>query len=100
MFFSDRIKLRTVTSTANTAGFKSSETPTDVEVWADLQSVYQSEHYAAAAVGRKVDAVFEVHKEDYSGQMIVVYESKVYSVERAPAKGLGSVLLLCSLLEA
>lgn len=100
MYFSDKISLRTVTPTTNTAGFKASETPTDVEVWADKQSVYQSEHYAAAAIGRKIDAVFEVHWEDYGGQMQVVHDSKVYSVERSAGKGLGSVLLFCSLLEA
>ncbi|MEA4869901.1 MAG: phage head closure protein [Christensenella sp.] len=100
MLFSDKITLRAITHTVDSAGFETAGTPTDIDVYADKQSVYQSEHYKAAAVGRKVDLVFEVHQEDYSGQMLVVYDSKSYKVERSTAKGLGSVLLFCSKLEA
>ncbi len=99
MFFSDKITLRTPAATV-TAGFSAPGTPVDVEVFADAQSVYREEHYSALAAGRKVERTFVVHAEDYSGQMVVVHESKEYRVERAPAKGLGDVVLICSLLEA
>ena len=100
MYFSDKITLRSISSTKNSAGIVTGGTNTDVEVWADEQSVYQSEHYKAAAIGKKIDRVFEVHYEDYSGQMFVVHNSKSYNVERSQAKGLGTVLLFCSLVEA
>ena len=100
MHFSDVITLRTPVNTVDSAGFSTTGTPTDVNVFADLQSVYQSEHYKAAAIGRKVDQVFEVHAEDYGGQMQVIHNSKTYKVERSQAKGMGTVLLFCSLVEA
>lgn len=100
MYFSEQITLRNVTPILNSAGLKTGETTADTTVWADLESAWRGEYYAAQAVGKKIEAVFKVHAEDYSGQILVVYNSKVYKVERAPAKGLGEVALICSLLEA
>ena len=96
MFFSDIITLRDVSVTRDSDGYISTETNSDINVWANVKNVFRSEFYAANA--NKINAViaFEVHAEDYANQKRVVYNSDLYYVIRAYQKGLGIVELNCS----
>ena len=80
MYFSDRIKLRTVTSTFVDGIY--TDTATTKEVWADVQSAKRSEFYSALSAGQRVDIVFVVNTDDYTEQTEVEYRSKVYKVLR------------------
>lgn len=93
--FSDRISLRTITTTQNANGYPV-ESYVDVVVWANKKSVTRSEFYAANSQGILISAVFEVHSEDYTNQTQIVDGTKVYSIERAYQKGLGVYELVCS----
>lgn len=96
MYFSDRVTLRTVVPVINSAGFHTSDTPTDTEVWADIKSATRSEFYAAMSNGRSIDIVFAIHAEDFANQTQAVYNSVVYDIVRSYQKGLGIVELMCS----
>lgn len=98
MYFSDRIKLRAVTTTRNTYG-EPIASYTDTEVWANKGSATRSEFYAANANGITIAIVFEVHAEDYSDQSIILFGSTQYDVARAFQKGEGIVQLNCTVRE-
>lgn len=98
MFFSDKITLRAVTRAPDSYG-DSIPSYTDTVVWANKKSVTRSEFYAANMAGVKIDAVFEVHAEDYEDQMAVTFDSANYEVMRAYAKGEGTFELMCSVRE-
>lgn len=98
MYFSDSITLRAVTITLDSYGDQT-KTYTDTVVWANKKSVVRSEFYAANSAGIKVDAVFEVHAEDYADQHVILYGSTQYEVIRAYQKGLGTVELNCAVRE-
>lgn len=95
MYFSDRIKLRSVVPGVDSDGYPT-ETVQETEVWANIKSATRSEFYAANAVGINVSMVFEVHAEDWGGQTQVEYDGKLYDIVRAYQKGLGTVELVCS----
>lgn len=65
-------------------------------VFADVQSVYQSEFYAAAAQGISVVQMFVVFAADYHGERKVVYNGKTYYVVRTYNKGIDRLQLMCS----
>jgi len=96
MYFSDRITLRTETTTQDSDGYSTVATTTDVDVWADVLSVTRTEFYAANANGINAAIEFDVHAEDYANQRKVVYNSQVYEVIRTYAKGLGKIAIICS----
>lgn len=55
----------------------------ETEVFVQPRSVYQSEFYNAAQIGLKPSlTLFIANKEDYSGQKVLSYEDKEYSVIR------------------
>ncbi len=45
--------------------------------------------------GIKIDAVFEVHTEDFNNQTEISFSSKNYDIVRAYQKGEGTVELMC-----
>lgn len=51
-------------------------------VLCDVESVKQSEHYAAASNGMKPEIVFIVNKYEYEGQKLVEFENVRYKVTR------------------
>jgi SPP1 family predicted phage head-tail adaptor len=57
-------------------------TITWTKVWADKQSVRQSEHYAAANVGLRPEVVFVVHSSEFNGHEMVRHDGKEYSILR------------------
>ena len=65
MLFRDVVKLISVTVTENDMG-DIIETPTEREVFADKQSIRQSEFYQAAATGLRPELMFAVRSIDYN----------------------------------
>ena len=72
-------------------------TETKTTVWADKLSVKRTEHYAANAAGIRVDIVFSINADDYTGQTEVEWNSTKYNVVRSYAVGRGRVELTCAL---
>ncbi len=72
-------------------------TETKTTVWADKLSAKRSEHYAANAAGIRVDIVFSVNADDYTGQTEVEWNSTKYNVVRSFQAGRGRVELTCAL---
>lgn len=62
------------------------ETATETPVYADVESVGQMEYYSAQAVKRRLDIVFVVNADEYSGQTEAVYNGIVYDVLRTAQK--------------
>ena len=61
------------------------ETPTvtETEVFVQPRGVYQSEYYNAAQLGLKPEITLDIaNREDYSGEKILEYEGRDYSVIR------------------
>lgn len=57
------------------------------EVFVQPRSVYQSEYYNAAQLGLKPSlTLYLANREDYSGQKVLEYEGKEYSVIRTDWK--------------
>ena len=55
----------------------------DTTVFVQPRGVYQSEFYNAAQLGLKPSlTLYLTNREDYSGQKVLVYEGKEYSVIR------------------
>jgi SPP1 family predicted phage head-tail adaptor len=95
MYFSDRVKLRAVTSTADSEGF-ASESATETTVWADKHSIKRSEWFAASAAGVRVDIGFVVRGEDYANQTELEYAGQIYDIVRSYAVDGGRVDLTCA----
>lgn len=72
-------------------------TETKTTVWADKLSAKRAEYYAANAAGIRVDIVFSVNADDYTGQTEVEWNSTKYNVVRSYAVGRGRVELTCAL---
>ena len=72
-------------------------TETKTTVWADKLSAKRAEYYAANAAGIRVDIVFSVNADDYTGQTEVEWNSEKYNVVRSYASGRGRVELTCAL---
>ena len=72
-------------------------TETKTTVWADKLSAKRAEHYAANSAGIRVDIVFSVNADDYTGQTEVEWNSTKYNVVRSYAVGRGRVELTCAL---
>lgn len=59
------------------------ETITESTVYVQPRGVYQSEFYNAAQIGLKPSlTLFIANRDDYSGQKILTYEGREYSVIR------------------
>jgi SPP1 family predicted phage head-tail adaptor len=95
MFFSDKITLRAYTTTRDEYG-DPINSPIDTEVWANVKDVRQSEFYAANTKVNVKSKVFEVHIDDYAGQIDALYTGKPYEIIRTYQRGLGTVELICS----
>lgn len=83
MYFSDEIELLEETISPTAAGQPDAAALPGRTVWANRKQATASEYYKAAAVGKKLTAVFEVHTEDYAGETLVRYAGRLYDVERS-----------------
>ena len=94
MLFNDVIELVSVTHTRNDAG-ELVPHETKREVFANRKSVRQSEFYAAAQIGLRLEQMFEVLEADYDGETLVIYDGKRYEVERTYSRGHERLELIC-----
>lgn len=78
----DELTLIGYATTSDATG-KAVLTPTSAVVYAESKGVKRSEFYGAAAAGQKVDAVFEVNTDDYTGQKEAVYGGVTYKISRS-----------------
>ncbi len=77
----DEITLRGKTITINENGYPV-ENATSATVYADVMNVGQSEFYAAQAIKRRLDVVFVINADEYSGQTEAQHGGIIYDVVR------------------
>lgn len=94
MLFKDVISLITVTTTENELG-DTIEVSTERQVFADKQSVRQSEFYQAAATGLRPELMFVVRTIEYNGETRLKYNGKEYSIIRTYDKDGELTELIC-----
>lgn len=94
MLFRDVIKLISYTTTENELG-DTIEVPTERQVFADKQSVRQSEFYQAAATGLRPELMFVVRTIEYNGETRLKYNGKEYSIIRTYDKDGELTELVC-----
>lgn len=82
MLFRDVVKLISVTVTENDMG-DIIETPVEREVFADKQSIRQSEFYQAAATGLRPELMFVVRTVEYDHEPKLKHGDKTYTIIRA-----------------
>ena len=95
MMFRDVISLISTTKTVNDIG-NTITTKTEREIFADKQSVRQSEFYQAAATGLKPELMFVVRAEEYNNERALEYELKEYKIIRTYDKNGEFTELICS----
>jgi len=94
MLFRDVVKLISVTVTENDMG-DVIETPVERDVFADKQSIRQSEFYQAAATGLRPELMFVVRSIDYNGEPKLKYNGKEYAIIRTYDKDGELIELIC-----
>ena len=94
MLFRDVISLITITTTENELG-DTIEVSTERQVFADKQSIRQSEFYQAAATGLRPELMFVVRSIDYNGEPKLKYNDKEYAVIRTYDKDGELTELVC-----
>ena len=94
MLFRDVIKLISYTTTENELG-DTIEVPTERQVFADKQSVRQSEFYQAATTGLRPELMFVVRTIEYNGETRLKYNGKEYSIIRTYDKDGELTELVC-----
>lgn len=70
-------------------------TPTSREVFADKQSIRQSEFYQAAATGLRPEIMFVIRTIDYNQESQLQYNNKTYEIIRTYDKGGEFIELVC-----
>ena len=98
MLFRDVISLITVTTTENELG-DTIEVSTERQVFADKQSIRQSEFYQAAATGLRPELMFVVRTIDYNQESKLKWpatdEGKEYTIIRTYDKDGELTELVC-----
>lgn len=94
MLFRDIINLIEVTPTVNDMG-DTIEREIKTEVFADKQSIRQSEFYQAAATGLRPELMFVIRSIDYNQQPRLEYNNKTYNIIRTYEKDGELIELVC-----
>ena len=95
MLFRDVIDLVSVTTTTvNTIG-NLVETETKKTVFADKQSIRQTEFYQAQATGLKPEIMFVIRTIDYANEEKLEYNNKKYNIIRSFDKNGELTELIC-----
>ena len=94
MLFRDTIDLVSVAYSTNDVG-NSAEVETKLTVYADKQSIRQSEFYQAAQTGLKPELMFVIRTIDYNNETRLEYNSKKYNIIRAYDKTGEFTELIC-----
>lgn len=95
MLFNEVIELGNLTETISYGEVISSYTYRTI--FADKQSVRQSEHYEARQIGLKPELMFVIRSSEFSNDERVRYESKEYEILRVFDKG-ETIELVCGAL--
>ncbi len=72
------------------------QTETARQVFADRQSVRQSEFYAAQTAGMKPEIMFIIRAADYQDEQALLHEDQRYTVIRTYSKDGETLELVCS----
>ena len=64
----------------NENGFPNKPVESKSIVFCNKRSISQGEYYKAQQAGKKVEAKVEVHSVDYTGEVLVEFEGRRYSV--------------------
>lgn len=94
MLYKDTINLISITSTVNSMG-DVINAPVKREVYADKQSIRQSEFYQAATTGLRPQFMFVVRTIDYNQEPKLEYNSKTYNIIRTYDKDGEMTELIC-----
>lgn len=81
MLFNDTVRLITVTAAANSLG-DPAEAELSRQVYADRQSIRQTEFYQAHATGFRPEIMFVVRSSEYQGETRLRYGSRTYNIIR------------------
>ena len=81
MLFKEVIKLISTTTTENDMG-DTIEVQDERQVFADKQSIRQTEFYQAAATGLRPELMFIVRSIDYQDEKKLKHNDKVYTIIR------------------
>ena len=94
MLFKEVIRLISTTTTENDMG-DIIETYNEREVYADKQSIRQSEFYQAAATGLRPELMFVVRSIDYNQEPKLKHGDKTYTIIRTYDKDGELTELVC-----
>ncbi len=94
MLYRDVIKLISITTTENDMG-DTIEVQDERQVFADKQSIRQSEFYQAAATGLRPELMFVVRSIDYNDEKKLKYNGKEYTIIRTYDKDGELTELIC-----
>jgi SPP1 family predicted phage head-tail adaptor len=94
MLFKEVIKLISITIGENDMG-DPIEITTEREIFADKQSIRQSEFYQAAATGLRPELMFVVRTIDYNQELKLKYNDKEYTIIRTYDKDGELTELIC-----
>jgi SPP1 family predicted phage head-tail adaptor len=94
MFFRETVDLVSITQTTNAIG-DFVDTETTSTVFADKQSIRQSEFYQAYATGLRPEIMFVIRQIDYSNQPRLKWNNKYYNIIRTFDKDGELVELIC-----
>lgn len=94
MLFRDVITLVSVATTENDIG-DVIENQIEREVFADKQSIRQSEFYQAAATGLRPELMFVIRSCEYDGEQKLKYYDKEYTIIRTYDKDGELIELIC-----
>ena len=94
MLFKEVIKLISITTGENSMG-DPIETPTTKEVFADKQSIRQSEFYQAAATGLRPELMFVVRSIDYNQEPKLKHGDETYTIIRTYDRDGELIELIC-----
>lgn len=94
MLFREVVKLLSFVISENDLG-DAIKTPIEREIYADRQSIRQSEFYQAAATGLRPELMFVVRSIDYNNESVLIYNGKEYRVIRTYDKDGELTELIC-----
>jgi SPP1 family predicted phage head-tail adaptor len=95
MLFRDVLELPiTITKGINSIG-NTLESKAYRQIYADKQSIRQSEFYQAAATGLKPELMLVIRSAEYNNEEIIRYNGKEYRIIRTYDKGNDFLELVC-----
>lgn len=95
MLFRETIKLISVTNSINDIGDSVKLLTKSTDIFADKQSIRQSEFYQAAAVGLRPELTFIIRICEYNQQELLEFNNKIYKIIRTYEKDNEFIELIC-----